>query len=141
MCMYLCRHVPPHRVGFLWRWSENGYTLCPFWSGIGYGFRGNYGSVWTYLSFQFQMSEEEREICEFEMDLKNFFCLHSNLRNDNRIFASVIVLRCNWHFCFLAKNFDQNECVCDYRQDKTRQDNVLFGVLYSPMYINYMQII
>ena len=21
-------------------WSENGYTLCPFWSGIGYGFEG-----------------------------------------------------------------------------------------------------
>ena len=32
----------------------------------------------------------------------------------NIVFASVIVLRCNWHFCFLAKNFDQNECVCDY---------------------------
>ena len=26
-------------------WSENVYTLYPFWSGIGYGFRGNYGSV------------------------------------------------------------------------------------------------
>ena len=26
-------------------WSENENTLCPFWSGIGYGFRGNYGSV------------------------------------------------------------------------------------------------
>ena len=25
-------------------WSENAYILCPFWSGIGYGFRGNYGS-------------------------------------------------------------------------------------------------
>ena len=24
---------------------------------------------------------------------------------------------------------------------KTRQDNVLFGVLYSPMYINFTQII
>ena len=29
-------------------WSENGETLCLFWSGIGYGFWGNYGSVWTY---------------------------------------------------------------------------------------------
>ena len=57
-------------------WSENGYTLSPFWSGIGYGFRGNYWSVLTYLSFQFQMSKKERGICEFEMDLKNFFvCL------------------------------------------------------------------
>ena len=26
-----------------------------------------------YLSFQFQMSKKEREICEFEMDLKNLF--------------------------------------------------------------------
>ena len=35
--------------------------------------RGNYGSVWTYLSFQFQVSKKEKEICEFEMDLKKFF--------------------------------------------------------------------
>ena len=27
------------------------------------------------------------------------------------------------------------------RQDKTRQDNVLFGVLHSPMYIDFIQII
>ena len=27
------------------------------------------------------------------------------------------------------------------RQDKTRQDNALFGVLYSPMYIDFIQII
>ena len=26
-------------------------------------------------------------------------------------------------------------------QDKTRQDNVLFGILYSPMYIDFIQII
>ena len=25
--------------------SKNGYTFCLFWSGIGYGFRGNYGRV------------------------------------------------------------------------------------------------
>ena len=30
---------------------------------------GVYG---TYLSFQFEMSKKEREICELEMDLKNF---------------------------------------------------------------------
>ena len=28
-----------------------------------------------------------------------------------------------------------------YWQDKTRQDNVLCGVLYSPMYIDFIQII
>ena len=54
-------------------WSKSGYTLCPFWSGIGYSFWGNYGIVWTSLSFQFQMSTKERKIWEFEMDLKNFF--------------------------------------------------------------------
>ena len=27
------------------------------------------------------------------------------------------------------------------RQDKTRQDNVLFGVLYNPMYMDLIQII
>ena len=49
--------------------------LCPFWSGIGYGFRGNYGSVheWTYLSFQFQMKKNEIEMFEFEMHLDNIF--------------------------------------------------------------------
>ena len=31
--------VPPPWVAFLPHfWSENMYTLCPFWSGIGYGF-------------------------------------------------------------------------------------------------------
>ena len=57
-------------------WSENGYTLCPFWSGIEYGFRGNYGSAWRYWSFQFQMSKKEREICELEMDL-HFFLFYT----------------------------------------------------------------
>ena len=35
-------------------WSKNGYRLCL--SGI-HGLRGNYGSVWTYLSFQFQIAK------------------------------------------------------------------------------------
>ena len=52
------------------------YTLCPFWSGIRYGFGG---SEWNYLSFQFQ------EIWEFEMDWKNF-CLRE-LSNDGIISA------------------------------------------------------
>ena len=31
------------------------------------------------------MSKKEREICELEMDLKNFFYLHANLSNNNII--------------------------------------------------------
>ena len=39
-------YVPPQRVGFFASfWSENRYRLCPFWSGIGYGFRGGHGRV------------------------------------------------------------------------------------------------
>ena len=50
-------------------------TLCPFCCGIGYGFRGNNGSVheWAYLSLQFQMNKNEIEMFEFEMHLENFF--------------------------------------------------------------------
>ena len=36
------RYVPPHRVGFLRRFGlKTGIHFCPFWSGIGLGFRGN----------------------------------------------------------------------------------------------------
>ena len=45
-------------------------------------------SVWKYLWFQFQTSKKEREVCEFERDLKNFFCLHSNLSDDNIIISA-----------------------------------------------------
>ena len=51
-------------------WYENGYRVCSFWSGIGYGFQENYGNVRTYLLFQFQMSKKEREINDFDMDFK-----------------------------------------------------------------------
>ena len=46
ICMF-----PPRRVWFLVLFGlktgmqQRRYALCPFWSGIGYGFRGNYGSV------------------------------------------------------------------------------------------------
>ena len=33
------------------------------------------------------------------------------------------------------------ENMIDKRRDKTRQDNVFFGVLYSLMYIDFIQII
>ena len=45
-------YLPPQRVGVMTRFGGL-KTLCPFWFGIGYGFRGNYGSVHVrmYLSF------------------------------------------------------------------------------------------
>ena len=44
-------------------------------------------SVWTCLSFQFQMRNKEREICEFEMDLNNLLFALYWLCNDNIISA------------------------------------------------------
>ena len=79
----MCR---PNRLRFRPFWPENGYTLCPFWCEIGYGSRENCGSVWTQLSFQFQMNKYEIEIREFEMHLK-IFCLCSNVSNDDIICA------------------------------------------------------
>ena len=64
--------MPPQRVEFSFS-CENGFSLCPVWSGIGNGFLGNLESVRPYLLFQDQMSEKEREICEFEMDFKKSF--------------------------------------------------------------------
>ena len=40
--------------------------------------QGNYGSVVTYLSFQFQTNKKEKVIYEFEMDFKKSFCKCSN---------------------------------------------------------------
>ena len=66
--------------------APKGLVFAPFWSEIGYGFRGSHRSVWTYLSFPFQMSKKEREICEYGMHfLEVFFCCCSNLSNDDII--------------------------------------------------------
>ena len=84
----LYRYVPSQRVGFLRCFGlKTGIHFSHFGLESSMIFRGNYGSIWTYLSFQFQMSKNEREICEFEMGLKNFFCLRSNLSNDDIISA------------------------------------------------------
>ena len=68
--IYVC--AAPKGRGFAPFLSENGYRLGPFWSGIGYGNRANYGIVRTYSSFQFQMRWKEREIFEFEINHVDF---------------------------------------------------------------------
>ena len=60
------RYVPPHGVGFygVLIWKQV-YTLpILVW---------NRGWFSRELSFQFQMIKKEREICEFQIDLNNFF--------------------------------------------------------------------
>ena len=55
------RYVPPQRV---WFWGLFGLkTLCPFWSGIGYGFEGTTG---VYE----RIYRKEIKICTLEMHLK-----------------------------------------------------------------------
>ena len=66
--------MPPHRVGFLCRFGlKTGTHFAHFGLESGMVFEGTTEVYERRLSFQFQMSEKEREICEFEMDLKNFF--------------------------------------------------------------------
>ena len=56
--------VSPQRVGFLSRFGLK-TGISPLFARIGgYGFRGNFGSVWTYLSFQFQMYANSKCILE-----------------------------------------------------------------------------
>ena len=47
-------------------------------TGIGYGFLEGTTGVYERIT---------RETCEVEMDLKKFFCLRSNLSNDDILFA------------------------------------------------------
>ena len=56
------RHIPIHFVHF---GLESGWVFE--------------GTTEVFLSFQFQMSKKEREICEFEMDLNNFWVCVANL--------------------------------------------------------------
>ena len=73
--------MSPQRVGFLSRFGLK-TGIGPFFAGIGgYGFRGNFGSVWTYLSFQFQMYANSKCILEIFF----FQCWRSNLNNDDII--------------------------------------------------------
>ena len=76
----MCR---PKGKGFFCRFGlMAGINFAQFFSRIGCGCQGNYGSVRTYLLFQFQMSKKETEICEFEMDFRNLFCCCSYLSID-----------------------------------------------------------
>ena len=78
--------MPPHGVGFFGRFGlKTGTRLAHFGLESGIVFEGTAGDERT--SFQFQMSKKEREICAFETNLRNFFCLHSNLGNTNIISA------------------------------------------------------
>ena len=73
----LYRYVPPHRVGFLCRFVlKTGIHFAHFGLESGMAFEGTTECMNVFI-VQFQTSKKERELCEFEMDLNNFF-LRSN---------------------------------------------------------------
>ena len=61
-------YVPPHRVGFLRRFGlKTGIHFVHFGLESAMVFKGTTGVYeLIILSFQFQMSAKEREICEFD---------------------------------------------------------------------------
>ena len=73
----LYRYVPPHRVRFLRRFVlKTGIHFAHFGLELGMVFEGTTECMNVFI-VQFQTSKKERELCEFEMDLNNFF-LRSN---------------------------------------------------------------
>ena len=75
-----------------------GLTIILFLSETGYGFRGNYGNVWTYLSFQFQINKNKIAIWEFQMDFKKSFCWHFDPNNNDIIYFLVDRSENGWGF-------------------------------------------
>ena len=73
---YICA---AHRARFLRRfWSEKRYTgFANSALESDMVFEGTTGVYERIYCFNSKMSKKEREIYQFEMDLKNFFCLHS----------------------------------------------------------------
>ena len=54
-------------------WSENGSHFGHFGLESGMVYGGTTGVYECIYRFKFQMIKKEREICEFEIDLNNFF--------------------------------------------------------------------
>ena len=63
-------------------WSENGHILCSVLSGIGCGFQENYGSVRTYLLFQFQMSNNNNIIIK-KFIARKYLYEYNQMRDKN----------------------------------------------------------
>ena len=61
---------------------KTGINFAHFGVESGMVFGGTHGSVWMYLSFQFQMSKKERNM-RIRNGFDKFVCLRSNLSNHN----------------------------------------------------------
>ena len=81
---YVC--TAPKSMVFAPLRCEKGYRLCPFWSGIRYGFRGNYTGVYERIRrFNSKCISKGSVLYKFESVFKKPFCWRSNLSNDDII--------------------------------------------------------
>ena len=70
------RYVPPQRVGVSPHFDlKTGIDLAYFGQELDMVFKRTTESVWTYESFQFQMTKNERKTCKFKRDFKKSFWL------------------------------------------------------------------
>ena len=70
----LYRYVPPHRVGFLRRFGlKTGIHFAHFGLESGMVFEGTTEYMHVFIVSIPNEQESWREICEFNMDLNNFF--------------------------------------------------------------------
>ena len=70
-------------------WSENGYRLSSFWSGIWYGFQGSYGTVRTIYCFNSKWVRKKKKYANSKWILRNLFCCCSNPNNDDISFLKA----------------------------------------------------
>ena len=82
------RYVPHPRVGFLCRFGlKTGIHLNYFRLESSMIFKGigNYGSVWTYLSFHSKWVRKKEKYANSKRILRNLFCCCSNLSHNDPI--------------------------------------------------------
>ena len=85
--MYLCRYVRPHRVGFLWRFGvKTGIHLAHFGLEWDLVFEGTTECMNVFI-VSIPKERERKRNMRIGNGFEEFFCLHSNLSNDNIISA------------------------------------------------------
>ena len=62
-------------------WSEKRYRLCPFRSGIGYGFEGITGVYGGIYRFNSKRVRKKEKYADSKWNLRNTFCCCSNQGN------------------------------------------------------------
>ena len=79
VCMYLCRYVRPHRVGFLCRFGvKTGIHFAHFGLEWGVVFEGTTECMNVFI-VSIPNERERKRNMRIGNGFEEFFCLHSNL--------------------------------------------------------------